>query len=85
MEAVIANFRVGRHTKYSNHMILYLTQVKNREEATKLVKKKVTWKSPAGKAIHGEVVSAHGNSGAVRVIFEKGMPGQAIGSKVEVQ
>jgi len=85
MEAIIANFRVGRHTKYDNHMILYPKEMKNREEATKLIKKKVTWKSPAGKAIHGEVVSAHGNNGAIRVIFERGMPGQAIGAKVEVQ
>jgi len=31
------------------------------------------------------VADAHGNKGAVRVIFEKGMPGQAIANKVEVQ
>tara|TARA_Y100000310_G_C20670245_1_gene809870 strand:+ start:1737 stop:1994 length:258 start_codon:yes stop_codon:yes gene_type:complete len=85
MEAIIANFRVGRHTKYTNHMILHLPSVENREGAEKLLKKHVTWKSPAGKEIKGEVVSAHGNKGAVRVIFETGMPGQAIGAKVEVQ
>jgi len=85
MEAVIANFRVGRHTKYDNHMILYLASVSDRAAATKLVKKHVTWKSPGGKQIKGEIVSAHGNKGAVRVIFERGMPGQAIGAKVEVQ
>ena len=66
-------------------MILHLPSVETRENATKLIKKHVTWKSPSGKEIKGEVVSAHGNKGAVRVIFEKGMPGQAIGSKVEVQ
>ena len=31
-----------------------------------------------------EVRSAHGAKGAVRVLFEKGMPGQSLGTKVTV-
>jgi len=31
------------------------------------------------------VRSPHGNKGALRVLFERGMPGQAIGTKVELQ
>jgi ribosomal protein L35AE/L33A len=33
----------------------------------------------------GKVAASHGNSGAVRVIFETGMPGQALGQKVKIQ
>ena len=55
------------------------------EKAEKLVGKKVTWTSPAGKQIKGEVRSAHGNSGAVRVLFETGMPGQALGTSVKLE
>ncbi|MCB1084399.1 MAG: 50S ribosomal protein L35ae, partial [Simkania sp.] len=36
------------------------------------------------KDITGEVRSAHGNSGALRVLFETGMPGQAIGKTVAI-
>jgi large subunit ribosomal protein L35Ae len=43
------------------------------------------WKSPKGKEINGKVASAHGNKGAVRVIFEKGLPGQSLGNNVEVK
>ncbi len=46
--------------------------------------KKVVWKSPANKEIKGEVRSAHGNKGALRVLFETGMPGQSITNKVEI-
>ena len=82
MEGVIKNFKRARHHQTTNQMIVYINSVGNREEATKLVGKRVVWKSPAGKEIKGEVRSAHGNSGAIRVLFETGMPGQAIGEKV---
>jgi len=56
-----------------------------KEAAEKLVDKKVTWKSPAGKEINGRIASSHGNKGALRAIFETGMPGQAIGQKVVIE
>lgn len=68
-----------------NHMIIQINDSDNREKAAKLVGKNVVWKSPAGKEIKGKVASAHGNSGAIRVIFEKGLPGQSLSGKVEVQ
>ena len=67
-----------------NHMILKIEGYATRKKAESLVGKVVVWKSPAGKEIKGNVVIAHGNSGAVRAIFERGMPGQALGSEVDV-
>ena len=84
MEGVINNFRRGAKTQTMNHMIVYLNDSDSREKASKLVGKNIVWKSPAGKEIKGKVASAHGNKGAVRVIFETGMPGQSIGTKVEI-
>ena len=46
--------------------------------------KKVIWKSKAGKIIKGKIAAAHGNNGIVRAIFEKGLPGQAITTGVEI-
>jgi large subunit ribosomal protein L35Ae len=37
------------------------------------------------KVITGKVSAAHGNSGAVRALFEKGLPGQAIGKHVRIE
>ena len=88
MEGIIVNFRRGRKTTYDNQMIVEPEGVKSREEAEKLVGNKVVWKNPQGKnkvEIKGEVRSAHGGKGAVRVLFEKGMPGQAIATKVQIQ
>ena len=85
MEAVIVNFRRGRTTQTDNHMVIKVPGSDSREKAEKLVGRKVVWKSPAGRPINGKVASAHGNKGAVRVIFERGMPGQSIGNKVSVE
>ncbi len=85
MEAVIANFRRGRTTQKDNHMILESSGVDSREKAEKVVGKNVVWKSPAGKEIKGRIAAAHGNRGAVRAVFEKGMPGQSIGTKAVIE
>jgi len=85
MQGTIASYRRGRRTQNTSHIIIHLNDSDNREKAAKLVGKAVVWKSPAGKEIKGKVASAHGNKGALRVIFEKGLPGQSLGNKVEVQ
>lgn len=77
-------FRRGRHVISEKHFILDLG-AKNRGEAVKLVGKSVEWKSPAGKVIKGKISGAHGNKGLVRAIFEKGLPGQALTTDVEVK
>lgn len=85
MEAVIVNFRGSRRVKKGNHMIIEIEGVNDKAKASELVGKKVIWKTSAGKALQGKVASPHGNSGALRVIFETGMPGQSIGSKVQIE
>ncbi len=84
MNGIIKNFRKGRHTISGNQMIVYIENVKNRESAVQLIGKNVAWESPGGKTINGVVRNSHGNKGAIRVLFEKGMPGQAIGAKVVI-
>ena len=83
MEGVIVHFRQNRHTTSSNHMIVRPSGIEKREDAAKLVGKTVIYNTGKNN-ITGKVAGAHGNKGAVRVIFEKGMPGQALGQKVSV-
>ena len=84
MEGVIVNFRRGRHTQKDNQMIIIVSGY-DKEKAKELIGKKVVWTSPAGKELKGKISALHGNKGAVRAIFETGMPGQAVGSKVKVE
>ena len=66
-------------------MVVIVDGISNKEKAGALVGKEVVWKSPSGKEIKGKVASPHGNKGALRVIFEKGMPGQSLATKVEIK
>ena len=85
MEGVIVHFRGSRRVKRSNQMIVQVSNVDTKEKASKLVGKKVVWKTPGGKQMLGAVTSIHGNSGALRVRFDTGMPGQSMGQKVSIE
>ena len=85
MKAKIIQFRRGRHIIHEKHFLIEIDESKNREDAKKFIGKEVEWKSPTGKIIKGKISSAHGNKGVVRAIFEKGLPGQAITTSVEIK
>lgn len=81
----IVQFRRGRHNIHERHFLIEIPECTTREKAEKFVGKEAVWKSPAGKVIRGKVASAHGNKGILRAIFEKGLPGQAVTTGVEVK
>ena len=85
MKAKVIQFRRGRHVIHKRHFLIEVDEIKNRKDAEKFVGKEVEWKSSAGKIIKGKISSAHGSKGLVRAIFEKGLPGQAITTKVEIK
>ena len=85
MEGVVVNFRGSHKTQYTSQMIIKIPEITSKEEAIKLINKKAIWTSPAGKQIIGIIKKEHGNNGALRVRFEKGLPGQAIGKKVKIE
>lgn len=85
MEGVIVNFRGSRRVKSHNQMVVEVKSIDDKEKASRLVGKKVTWKTSAGKQLIGKITAAHGNSGALRVRFDTGMPGQSIGKKVAIE
>ncbi|MBI2449853.1 50S ribosomal protein L35ae [Candidatus Pacearchaeota archaeon] len=84
MKAMIVQFRRGRHTYKPGHFIINVS-AKSRKDAVKFVGKEVVWKSSSGKEIKGKIAAPHGNKGLVRAIFERGLPGQAVASEVEVK
>ncbi len=84
MEAQILGYRTGRHTQNVNQLLLEVNNVTSKNKAQSLLGKKLVWKTPGGKEIKGEVIGLHGNRGIVRAKFERNLPGQAIGSKVQL-
>jgi large subunit ribosomal protein L35Ae len=83
MKGIVVQFRRGRKTVHERHYLLDLG-LSSRDEAKKFAGKEVSWTSPGGKVINGKISDAHGNKGVLRAIFERGLPGQAVTTEVEV-
>ena len=84
MQGTIVNYRGSHKTQHPNQMIIKVEGVNDKAKALELLNKTIIWTSPADKKITGKIKDIHGNKGALRVIFEKGLPGQALGGKVEI-
>jgi large subunit ribosomal protein L35Ae len=87
MEARISAFRGTFRRKSGNQMIIVIDTVDNKEKAKALVGKTVIWTSPgkSKKQLRGKISAIHGGKGAVRAIFETGMPGQSLGEVVKIE
>ena len=84
MKGRISNYRMGVHTEYTNQYVVAVEGVHDRKSAEGIVGKRVVFKTSTGKEIVGKVSKAHGNSGAILARFDKGLPGQAVGTEVEI-
>lgn len=81
MKGVITSYRRGRRTQTGNQMIVLPEDV---SKSKSLIGKKVVYKTKT-KEIVGKVTALHGSKGAVRVLFEKGMPGQSLTGEVIIE
>lgn len=87
MEGRISAFRGSFRRKSGNHMIILIDDVTDKAKAQALVGKSVVWTSPGKdrKQLKGKISAPHGGKGAVRAIFETGMPGQSLGDVVKIE
>ncbi len=86
MKAIIVNFRGSRRKQEaSNQVIIQVEGISKKDSAEKLVGKKIVWANTKGNAISGKISAVHGKSGAVRALFEKGLPGQCLGKEAKIE
>ncbi|MBX5320377.1 MAG: 50S ribosomal protein L35ae [Candidatus Bathyarchaeota archaeon] len=83
IQGIIVNYRVGPKTQRSKEIIIQFTHVNSASEASRLIGRKVAWKNGENKIV-GKIVDLHGRKGLVRARFRRGLPGQAIGTTVEL-
>ena len=81
MKGIITSYRRGRRTQKGNQMIVL---PEDPGKAKNLIGKKVVYKTKT-KEIVGRVTALHGRKGTVRVLFEKGLPGQSLMSEVIIE
>ncbi|MGV8171580.1 MAG: 50S ribosomal protein L35ae [Candidatus Woesearchaeota archaeon] len=84
MEGTIINYRRNSTGQTNNHLVVKVNDVDSKDKAQKFVGKKVIYNT-GKKDIIGKINATHGNSGALRAVFEQAMPGQALGQKVKIE
>jgi len=84
IKGIIKNFRLGSRTQNPGNYVINIEGY-TKTKASALIGKSVTWKSEAGKAIVGKINGTHGDKGALKAKFSRGLPGQAIGTEVIIK
>jgi large subunit ribosomal protein L35Ae len=79
----IINYRTGTSSQQSKECLVELNNVNSASLAGKLIGQKVVWMSGKNK-FTGKIVGLHGRNGTVRVKFARPVPGQAIGTVVQL-
>ena len=79
----IMNYRIGIRTQSSRECLIKFIGVDSATQAGPLIGQKVVWKG-ANKTLVGKIVGFHGKRGTVRAKFKNGVPGQALGTTVEL-
>jgi large subunit ribosomal protein L35Ae len=67
----------------SKECLIQFVHVNSVSLTGQLIGRKVVWKKGKNKLI-GKIVGLHGKKGVVRAKFRKGVPGQALGTTVEL-
>jgi ribosomal protein L35AE/L33A len=78
----IINYRTGPKTQQSKECLIQFNNI-SFGEAGQLIGKKVVWSSNT-KKLTGIIKGLHGHNGTVKVRFRRSVPGQAIGTVVEL-
>ena len=79
----IVNYRIGIRTQMPKWCLIQITDANSVSKAGQLIGRKVVLKYGKNEFI-GKIVSLHGKKGVVTAKFHKGVPGQAIGTTVEL-
>ena len=83
LRGFIVSYRRGPKTQRPKECLLKFLHIKSFSEASSLIGRKVAWPVGERKCI-GKIVAPHGKKGLVRARFRKGVPGEALGSQVEI-
>ena len=81
----IVNYLQGGNTQVNNKVLIKVEGITSDKEAARFLGRRCIWRSSTGKRITGKVIHVHGKNGIILVRFVKGIPGQAIGTSVELK
>jgi len=82
LNGVILGYKRGLKRQYPRYVYLKFNVFSSESEASRLIGRRVVWRSGKGLKFIGKIVKVHGRKGVVIARFRTPLPGQAIGSRV---
>ncbi|MCS7364918.1 MAG: 50S ribosomal protein L35ae [archaeon GB-1867-035] len=82
LNGVILGYKRGLKRQYPRYVYLKFNGFSSESEASRLIGRRVVWRSGKGLKFIGKIVKLHGRKGVVIARFRTPLPGQAIGSRV---
>lgn len=82
LDGVILGYKRGLRKQYPKYVYLKFSNCLSDSEASRLIGRRVVWRSKKGFKVIGKIVRIHGRRGVVIAKFRTPLPGQAIGSRV---
>ena len=79
----IVNYRIGIRTQMSKWCLIQIIGESTVSKAGQLIGRRVVLKYGKN-SFTGRIISLHGKKGVVTAKFRKGIPGQALGERVEL-
>jgi large subunit ribosomal protein L35Ae len=79
----IVNYRIGIRTQMPKYCLIQVIGENTVSKAGQLIGRRVVLKYGKNSFI-GRVMDLHGKKGVVKVKFRKGIPGQALGARIEL-
>jgi large subunit ribosomal protein L35Ae len=79
----IVNYRIGIRTQMPKWCLIQITGENSAVKAGQLVGRKMILKFGKNNFV-GRIIALHGKKGIVKVKFQRGIPGQASGARVEL-
>lgn len=79
---VITNYRRGPKSQRNQECLIKVLNVEPCD-SSKFLSWKVGWPLTESR-LTGKILKTHGRTGALRVKFQRGLPGQALGTKVKI-
>lgn len=82
VRARFIGYRGGQRTQHNKYALIRVDGVDSRKEASAYIGRRAVWCSASGNQLIGRVASIHGRGGVLEVRFRKGLPGDAVGTKI---
>ncbi len=83
MKGTIVNYHIGIRTQASKEYLIDFSRASPPAQIGRLIGRKLVWKT-GKKTLFGKVISFHGKRNLIVARFRKGLPGQALGTTVEI-